>query len=44
MQIPPKLKSADEVIILAPARKVNKIELNAAVELIKKMETNSNPF
>ena len=36
MQIPPKLKSADEVIILAPARKVNKIELNAAVELIKR--------
>lgn len=35
MQIPPKLKSSDEVIILAPARKVNKNELNAAVELLK---------
>ena len=35
MQIPPKLKSSDEVIILAPARKVNKNELNAAVELLR---------
>ena len=35
MQIPPKLKSSDKVIILAPARKVNKNELNAAVELLR---------
>ena len=35
MQIPPKLKSYDKVIILAPARKVNKNELNAAVELLR---------
>jgi len=35
MQIPPKLKTKDEVIILAPARKVDPKALNTAEELLK---------
>ena len=36
MQIPPKLKASDEVIIIAPARKVDKKLLTFSLKLLKK--------
>ena len=38
MQIPPKLKARDEVIIIAPARKVDKKLLSFSLQLLQKWE------
>ena len=38
MQIPPKLKASDKVIIIAPARKVDKQLLNFTIQLLQEWE------